>query len=69
MHTDQLKKKLRDILISEGITDESELNRKIEAYLAEPRRDLLKYARPENRVYPTEYGFMRLQDMEPKKKE
>ncbi len=67
MHTNQLKKKLRDTLISKGITDEKEIEVRIESLL-NPKRDLLKYAKPENRVYPTEYGFMRLQDMEPTKK-
>ncbi len=67
MHTNQLKKKLRDTLISKGLTDEKEIEVRIESLL-NPERDLLKYAKPENRVYPTEYGFMRLQDMEPTKK-
>jgi hypothetical protein len=68
MHTDQLRKKLRDTLISKGITDEKEIEVRIESLL-NPERDLLKYAKPENRVYPTQYGFMRLQDMEPKKQD
>ncbi|MCU0354775.1 MAG: hypothetical protein MUD08_13715 [Cytophagales bacterium] len=55
----QVKKQLRDILISKGIADEQEIQNRIEDYL-NPKRDLLLEVDPiKDRVYPDLDGMLR----------
>jgi hypothetical protein len=55
----QVKKQLRDILISKGIADEQEIQNRIEDYL-NPKRDLLLEVDPiKDRVYPDSDGMLR----------
>ncbi len=63
MHTDPIREKLKIILASEfGITNEDEINRRIDDML-EPKRDLTKYADKAQKVHPTASGFKTADEM------
>ena len=59
MHTAQAEKRLRDFLISKGVTDEQEITDRIADYL-NPQKDLLLQVDPiKDRVYPDSDGRLR----------